>query len=53
MNRREFNQNNQYYTIGDTVYYVEGGDAVYSIKKTRIVGTETEERITYREPSGL
>ena len=26
--------------IGDTVYYVVGEDAVYSIKKTRIVGTE-------------
>ena len=26
--------------IGDTVYYVVGGDAVYSIKKTRVVGTE-------------
>ena len=41
MNRREFNQKHQDYSIGDTVYYVEGDDAVYSIKKTRIVGTET------------
>jgi hypothetical protein len=27
--------------IGDTVYYVVGEDSVYSIKKTRIVGTQT------------
>ena len=27
--------------LGDTVYYVTGKDAVYSIKKTRIVGTQT------------
>ena len=30
MNRREFNQKHQDYSIGDTVYYVEGDDAVYS-----------------------
>ena len=41
MNRKEFYQKHQDYAIGDTVYYVEGGDAVYSIKKTRITGTET------------
>ena len=41
MNSREFHQKLQDYAIGNTVYYVIGGDAVYSIKKTRIVGTET------------
>ena len=40
MTRKDFYQKHQDYTIGDTVYYVEGGDSVYSIKKTRIVGTE-------------
>ena len=27
--------------IGDTVYYVVGADAVYSIKKTHIIGAQT------------
>jgi len=27
--------------IGDTIYYVVGEDAVYSIKKTRIIATQT------------
>ena len=40
MTRKDFYQKHQDYTIGDTVYYVEGGDSVYSIKKTRLVGTE-------------
>lgn len=31
------------YSIGDTVYYVVGGDAVYSIKKTRIIGNDTRQ----------
>ena len=40
MTRKDFYQKHQDYAIGDTVYYVEGGDSVYSIKKTRITGTE-------------
>ena len=43
MNRGEFNQKHQDYAIGDTVYYVEGGDAVYSIRKTRITAKETRQ----------
>jgi hypothetical protein len=39
--RREFYLKHYDYSIGDTVYYVVGGDAVYSIKKSRIVGTKT------------
>lgn len=31
-------------SIGDTVYYVIGGDAVYSIKKTKIIGEKTRTR---------
>ena len=31
-------------SIGDTVYYVIGCDAVYSIKKTRIIGKKTRTR---------
>gem|GEM_PF-3223471 len=41
MQRRSFFLDHYAYSIGDTVYYVIGQDAVYSVKKTRIIGTET------------
>lgn len=41
MHSREFYLKHHDYAIGDTVYYVVGEDTVYSIKKTRIVGTKT------------
>ena len=43
MCRRGFYLKHHDYSIGDTVYYVVGGDAVYSIKKTRIIGTKTRQ----------
>ena len=43
MHSKEFYLQHHDYSIGDTVYYVLGEDAVYSIKKTRIVGTKTRQ----------
>ena len=43
MDSRGFCLQSHDYSIGDTVYYVVGGDAVYSIKKTRIIGTKTRQ----------
>ena len=43
MHSREFYLRHHDYAVGDTVYYVLGEDAAYSIKKTRIVGTRTRQ----------
>ena len=43
MHSREFYLRHHDYSVGDTVYYVLGEDAVYSIKKTRIIGTKTRQ----------
>jgi len=43
MHSRDFHSKYQEFAIGDTVYCVTGGDAVYSIKKTRIIGTQTRQ----------
>lgn len=41
MHSKEFYPLHHTHAIGDTVYYIIGEEAVYSIKKTRIVGKET------------
>lgn len=41
MDIREFILRECDFSIGDTIYYVVGEDALYSIKKTRIIGSET------------
>ena len=41
MDSREFRLRECDYSIGDTIYCVVGEDALYSIKKTRIIGSET------------
>jgi hypothetical protein len=44
MHSRDFYLRQLDLSIGDTVYYVIGCDAVYSIKKTRIIGKKTRTR---------
>ena len=44
MNSRDFYLKQLDLSIGDIVYYVIGGDAAYSIKKTRIIGKKTRTR---------
>lgn len=41
MHSRDFYLRQLDLSIGDTVYYVIGGDAAYSIKKTKIIGKKT------------
>ena len=43
MHSREFYLRHYDYAVGDTVYYVLGEDAAYSIRKTRIIGTRTRQ----------
>ena len=38
---RGFILRNHDHSIGDTIYYVAGEDALYSVRKTRIIGCET------------
>jgi hypothetical protein len=40
MNSRDFYLKQLDLSIGDIVYYVIGGDAAYSIRKTRIIGVK-------------
>lgn len=43
MHSRDFYLRHHEYSIGDIIYYVVGGDSVYSIKKTRIISTKTRQ----------